>query len=125
MDDHCQQLSLWQCYCLVGLGWLSVGCLAYFCQFSHNPIHIVGCMEFCSLQSTFSFLALKSSKLGAYRSCLAEWGGFTRKVRNRVLFLLWCSLRSTSLLVSKLWLVPLLALTGMGTTVYLMKQPVT
>lgn len=46
MDDHYQQLCLWQRYCLVGLGWLSIvlGVWHIFANFTHNPIHIVGCM---------------------------------------------------------------------------------
>lgn len=128
MDDCYQQLSLWQRYCLVGLGWLSIvlGVVGIFLPIlPTTPFILLAAWCFARSSQRFHLWLLNHRRLGPIVHAWQGGEGLPRKVRNRVLLLLWCSLISTSLLVAKVWLIPLLMIVGVCTTTYFMGQPVT
>jgi len=110
------------------LGWTSIvlGVAGIFLPIlPTTPFILLAAWSFARSSERFHLWLLNHRRLGPIVHAWQNGEGLPRKVRNRVLFPLWCSLISTSLLVAKIWLIPLLALTDMGTTVYLMKQPAT
>lgn len=126
MNNQYQRLSLWRRYCLIGLGWLSIvlGVIGIFLPIlPTTPFILLAAWCFARSSQHFHSWLLNHRRLGPIVHAWQSGEGLPRKVRNRVLLLLWVSLISTSLLVAQLWLIPLLAIVGTGTTVYLIRQP--
>lgn len=128
MDNQYKQLSPWRRYCLVGLGCLSIvlGVVGIFLPIlPTTPFILLAAWSFARSSERFHLWLLNHRRLGPIVHAWQSGEGIPRKVRNRVLLLLWFSLLSTALLIAKLWLVPVLLLVGTSTTIYLMRQPVT
>ena len=115
-------------YLLAGLGWVSIvlGVIGVFLPIMPTtPFILLGAWCFARSSERFHTWLLEHRYLGPIVRDWQSGAGIPRKVRNRVLFLLWFSLLSTSVIVHKLWLLPILLVVGIGTSVYLLKQPVT
>lgn len=128
MDNQYQQLNTWRRYCLVGLGCLSIvlGVVGIFLPIlPTTPFILLGAWSFARSSEHFHLWLLNHRRLGPIVHAWQSGEGIPRKVRNRVLLLLWFSMLSTALLIAKLWLVLVLLLVGTSTTIYLMRQPVT
>ncbi|MFT5484152.1 MAG: uncharacterized membrane protein YbaN (DUF454 family), partial [Halieaceae bacterium] len=67
---------------------------------------------------------LNHPRLGSIVQAWQSGHGLPRKLRNRVLFLLWFSLCSTSLILFKSWVTLGLAVIGIGVTAYMLAQPI-
>ena len=121
-------MSPWCRYCLVGLGCLSIvlGVVGIFLPIlPTTPFILLAAWSFARSSERFHLWLINHRRLGPIVHAWQSGEGIPRKVRNRVLLLLWFSLLSTALLLAKPWLVPVLLLVGTSTTIYLMRQPVT
>ncbi len=114
-------------YALIALGWLSIvlGVIGIFLPvLPTTPFILLAAWCFARSSERFHHWLLAHRRLGPIVHAWQSGEGLPRKVRNRIILLLWFSLLSTSFLVGQVWLTPLLVLVGAGTTTYLMKQPV-
>ena len=122
------ELSTGLRYALIALGWFSIvtGVIGIFLPIlPTTPFILLAAWCFARSSERFHTWLLNHKRLGPIVHAWQSGEGIPRKVRNRVLFLLWFSLFSTSVIVAKLWLLPVLLVVGIGTTTYLMRQPVT
>lgn len=121
-------LPEWQKYGLIALGWLSIvlGVLGIFLPLlPTTPFILLAAWCFARSSERFHDWLLDHRQLGPIIHAWQSGEGIPRKVRNRTLLLLWGSLLLTAFLLSKVWLLPILLITGTGTSLYLMRLPVT
>lgn len=115
-------------YALVTLGWVSIvlGVIGIFLPLlPTTPFILLAAWSFARSSQRFHDWLLNHRRLGPIVHAWQSGEGIPRKVRNRVLILLWVSLLSTSLIIGILWVAGLLALGGTLISVYLLRQPVT
>ncbi len=62
-------------------------------------------------------------QLGPILSGWHSGKGFSKKVRKRILLMLWASMLISMAIVAKVWAVILLGCIGTSVTIYLLKQP--
>lgn len=114
-------------YLLLGIGWLSIalGVAGIFLPIlPTTPFILLAAWCFARSSKRFHDWLLNHRRLGPIVHTWQKGEGLPRRVRNRVLVLLWFSLLSSCLIVGKLWLIPMLVVVGAGTTTYLLRQPV-
>lgn len=116
-------------YFLIGLGWLCVvlGVIGIFLPIMPTtPFILLAAWAFAKSSERFHSWLVNHRHLGPI---VRDWqadGTIPRRVRNRVIFLLWLSLSCSSLLTGLMgywWLAPILAVIGIGVTLYLMRHP--
>jgi len=115
-------------YLLLSAGWTSIvlGVAGIFLPIlPTTPFILLAAWCFARSSKRFHDWLLNHRRLGPIVHAWQNGQGLPRRVRNRVILLLWFSLLSTCLLVGKLWLVPVLVVVGAGTTTYLIRQPLT
>jgi len=109
------------------LGWMFVilGVIGLFLPLlPTTPFLLLAAWLFAKSSERFHKWLLTHPKLGPLVLAWQDGHGIERRVRRRVLIVLWLSLLVSMLIISKLWAVLLLCTTGTGVTVYLLKQPV-
>ncbi len=114
-------------YFLIALGWFSIvaGVIGIFLPLlPTTPFILLAAWCFARSSEHFHSWLLNHKRLGPIVHAWQNGEGIPRKVRNRTLLLLWASLFATSAIVAKLWVLPILLLVGLGTTTYLLRQPV-
>jgi len=89
-----------------------------------TPFLLLAAWLFSRSSQRYHEWLLKHPKLGPIISAWQEGKGIERKLRRKVIFLIWASLVVSMIIVAKLWLVVMLAVIGCSVTLYLMKQPV-
>lgn len=116
-------------YFLISLGWLSVilGVIGIFLPIMPTtPFILLAAWAFAKSSERFHSWLLNHRHLGPI---VRDWqtdGTIPRRVRNRVIFLLWLSLSCSSLLMGVMgfwWPAPILALVGVGVSLYLLQHP--
>jgi uncharacterized membrane protein YbaN (DUF454 family) len=112
---------------LLSLGWLSVvlGVVGIFLPIMPTTPFIL-LAAWCFAQSSPRFHQwLRSHKhLGLIVRSWEDGNGIPRKVRNRVIFLLWFSLCFSTLILRIWWVGLIFFAVGVGVTIYLMRQPI-
>lgn len=114
-------------YLLIVLGWVSVvlGVVGIFLPIlPTTPFILLAAWCFSRSSDRFHQWLRNHAKLGLIVRSWEDGAGVPRKVRNRVLILLWISLTSSSLIVGKLWVGAALAFIGVCVTVYLLRLPI-
>lgn len=112
---------------LLTLGWLSVilGVVGIFLPIMPTtPFILLAAWCFAQSSPRFHQWLRNHKHLGLIVRSWEDGNGIPRKVRNRVIFLLWFSLCFSTLLLRS-WPIGLVFLAvGVGVTVYLLRQPI-
>lgn len=119
-------MNLKRCF-LVGLGWLSIvlGVVGIFLPIlPTTPFILLAAWCFSHSSPRFHYWLRNHPRLGFIVRSWEEGKGLPRRVRTRVMLLLWISLLSTSLILGVVWIAALLFLIGSGVSWYLHTLPV-
>lgn len=117
-------------YFLIGLGWVSVilGVIGIFLPIlPTTPFILLAAWAFAQSSQRFYHWLVTHRQLGPIVRDWQSERGISRRVRNRVIGLLWLSLTSSSLIMAWMgywWTAPILAVAGAGVTAYLLRQRV-
>lgn len=114
-------------YLLMTLGWISVvlGVIGIFLPIMPTtPFILLGAWCFARSSERFHFWLREHPRLGLIVRSWEDGKGLPLKVRNRVIFLLWVSMLSSSLIIGRMWATVGLLCIGSGVTWYLMSLPV-
>lgn len=114
-------------YCLTSLGWLCValGVVGIFLPLlPTTPFILLAAWCFAKSSPRFHNWLLSHPTLGPIVHTWQNGEGIPRKFRNKVLFVMWASMLLSMLIVGKWWSVALLATIGTGSTLYILKQPI-
>ena len=114
-------------YLLLFLGWLcvSLGVIGIFLPIMPTtPFLLVAAWCFARSSERFYQWLLNHKRLGPIVSAWQSGAGLPRKVRNRILVLLWFSLCSTSLIIHLWWAAVGLLVLGCAVSAYMLSLPV-
>lgn len=115
---------------LIGLGWFSfaLGVIGIFLPvMPTTPFILLAAWAFSQSSERFHTWLLEHRHFGPMVRTWQHERALQRRVRNRVIFLLWLSLVCSSLLTGVIgywWVAPILAVAGICLTIYLMRQRV-
>ena len=116
-------------YLLIALGWLCIvlGVIGIFLPIlPTTPFILLAAWAFSRSSERFHRWLVNHPQLGPIVSAWQDGAGIPRKVRNRVILLLWGSLFCSSLIMGVMghwWPMPILAIVGAFLTHYLLRQP--
>jgi uncharacterized membrane protein YbaN (DUF454 family) len=114
-------------YFLLFLGWLCValGVIGIFLPIMPTtPFLLVAAWCFARSSERFYHWLLNHKRLGPIVSAWQNGDGLPRRLRNRILFLLWFSLCSTSLIIHQWWVAAGLFVLGCAVSAYMLSLPV-
>ena len=114
-------------YFLIAVGWLSIalGVIGIFLPIlPTTPFILLAAWCFARSSDKFHQWLRNHPKLGLIVRSWEDGKGIPRKVRNRVLLLLWFSLISSSLIIGRPWAAGMLGFIGICVTAYLLHLPV-
>jgi len=114
-------------YCLISLGWLCVvlGVIGIFLPLlPTTPFILLAAWCFAKSSPRFHNWLLSHPTLGPIVHTWQSGEGIPRKVRNKILIVMWISMLVSMLIIGKWWSVALLAAIGACSTIYLIKQPI-
>lgn len=132
-----RQLTPLKLFLLI-IGWISVvlGVIGIFLPIMPTtPFLLLAAWCFARSSERFHDWLLNHPRLGPTVAAWQSGEGLPRKLRNRILFLLWFSLFCTSLILSNWWhpadkllegavITLVLVLLGFGVSAYLLLQPI-
>ena len=113
-------------YFLMAVGWLSIvlGVVGIFLPIlPTTPFILLAAWCFARSSDRFHQWLRNHPRLGLIVRSWEDGQGLPRKVRNRVLILLWFSLLSSSLIIGRIWAAATLLCIGSCVTWYLMSLP--
>ncbi len=111
---------------LIAVGWLSIvlGVVGIFLPIlPTTPFILLAAWCFARSSDRFHQWLRNHPRLGLIVRSWEDGQGLPRKVRNRVLILLWFSLLSSSLIIGRMWAAAMLLCIGSCVTWYLMSLP--
>lgn len=114
-------------YFLIATGWLSIvlGVVGIFLPIlPTTPFILLAAWCFARSSERFHQKLRNHPKLGLIVRSWEDGKGVPRKVRNRVVLLLWFSLISSSLLIGRIWAAATFLLIGSCVTWYLFHLPI-
>ncbi|MGH1370928.1 MAG: YbaN family protein [Cellvibrionaceae bacterium] len=114
-------------YLLIAIGWLSIvlGVVGIFLPIlPTTPFILLAAWCFARSSERFHQKLRNHPKLGLIVRSWEDGKGVPRKVRNRVVLLLWFSLISSSLLIGRLWAAATFLVIGSCVTFYLFSLPI-
>lgn len=112
---------------MVCAGWLCVvlGVLGIFLPLlPTTPFLLLAAWLFARSSERFHSWLLSHPKLGPIISTWQNGGGLERRVRRRILTVLWLSMALSMYIINQLWAVALLTTIGACVTLYLLRLPV-
>ena len=112
---------------LLSLGWLSVvlGVVGIFLPIMPTtPFILLAAWCFAQSSPRFHHWLRNHKHLGLIVRSWEDGNGIPRKVRNRVIFLLWFSLCFSTFILRIWWVGLIFFSVGVGVTIYLMSQPI-
>jgi uncharacterized membrane protein YbaN (DUF454 family) len=113
-------------YALISLGWLSValGVIGIFLPIlPTTPFILLAAWCFARSSERFHQWLRNHPRLGLIVRSWEDGQGIPRKVRNRVILLLWVSMLCSSLIIGRLYATLTLVFIGSCVTIYLLRQP--
>ena len=119
-------MNIKRCF-LVGLGWLSIvlGVIGIFLPIlPTTPFILLAAWCFSHSSPRFHFWLRNHPRLGFIVRSWEEGKGLPRKVRTRVMILLWISLLSSSMILGVVWIAALLCALGIAVSWYLLQLPI-
>ncbi len=114
-------------YLLIAIGWLSIvlGVVGIFLPIlPTTPFILLAAWCFARSSERFHQQLRNHPKLGLIVRSWEDGKGVPRKVRNRVVILLWFSLISSSLLIGRIWAAATFLVIGSCVTWYLFSLPI-
>lgn len=111
---------------LIGLGWTSVvlGVVGIFLPIlPTTPFILLAAWCFARSSERFHQWLYNHKRLGVIVRSWEDGRGVPRRVRNRVLILLWISMLSSSLIIGRLWAAAGLIVIGSCVSWYLLSLP--
>lgn len=114
-------------YCLISLGWLSIvlGVAGIFLPLlPTTPFILLAAWCFAKSSPRFHNWLLSHPTLGPIVHTWQNGDGIPRKVRNKILIVMWISMLLSMVIIGKWWSVALLAVVGACSTLYILKQPI-
>lgn len=117
-------------YFLIGLGWASliIGVIGIFLPIlPTTPFILLAAWAFAQSSARFYHWLVTHRYFGPIVRDWQTERGISRRVRNRVIGLLWLSLTSSTLIMGWMgywWVAPIMAVIGLSITVYLLRQRV-
>lgn len=112
---------------MIGAGWLCVclGVIGIFLPLlPTTPFLLLAAWLFGRSSDRFHLWLLNHPRLGPMVRAWQSGEGLPRRVRRRVLLLLWLSMGLSIFIVGKLWAAITLVTIGLCVSLYLLKQPV-
>lgn len=112
---------------MIGAGWLCVclGVIGIFLPLlPTTPFLLLAAWLFGRSSERFHLWLLNHPRLGPMVRAWQSGEGLPRRVRRRVLLLLWLSMGLSIFIVGKLWAAITLVTIGLCVSLYLLKQPV-
>ena len=89
-----------------------------------TPLLLLASWFFARSSDRFHRWLINHPSLGAIILAWENGEGLERKVRRRVLIVLWFGMFVSMIVLNRLWASLLLCLIGIGVTVYILRQPV-
>ncbi|GAA5316702.1 MAG: DUF454 family protein [Candidatus Pelagadaptatus aseana] len=124
MDNHPWTLKK---LLLITVGWTSIvlGVIGIFLPIlPTTPFILLAAWCFARSSKRFHLWLWNHPKLGLIVQAWESGEGIPRKVRNRVVALLWISMISSSLIIGKWYVALAMMLIGAGVTTYLFRLPI-